>query len=60
MKKHERRIEFTWIKAHAEHRGKETVDQLAKEAANNKNNEETYTKIPNNAILNELNEKSIK
>ena len=36
------------------------ADQLAKEAANNKNIEESYTKIPKSAILTELKENSIK
>ena len=40
--------------------GNETADQLAKEAANNKNIEESYTEIPKSAILNELKENSIK
>ena len=60
MEQHEWRVEFTWLKAHASHRGNETADQLAKEAANNKNMEESYTKIPKSAILNELKENCIK
>jgi len=35
------------------------ADQLAKEAANNKNIEECYTKIPKSAVLCELKEKSV-
>jgi len=31
--------------------GNEMADQLAKEAANNKNIEECYTKIPKSAVL---------
>jgi len=54
MEEHEWSVEFTCIKAHAGHRGNETADQLAKETANNKNIEESYTKISKNAILNEL------
>ena len=53
-------VEFTWIKAHAGHRGNETVHHLAKEAANNKKIAESYTKIPKSAILNELKENSVK
>jgi len=36
------------------------ADQLTKEAANNKNIDESYTKIPKSAILNDLKENSIK
>jgi len=52
MEQHEWRVEFTWINAHAGHRWNETADHLAKEAANNKNIEKSYTRIPKSAILN--------
>jgi len=35
------------------------ADQLAKEAANNKNIEQCYTKIPNSAVWSELKELSV-
>jgi len=60
MEKHEWRVEFSWIKAHAGHQGNEMANQLAKEAANNKNIEERYTKIPKSAVLCELKEQSVK
>ena len=41
-------IEFTWIKAHAGHRGKELADKLAKEASTN--SEICYNKIPKTEI----------
>jgi len=54
MEQHEWSLEFTWIKAQAGHRGNETADQLAKEAAHNKNIEVRYKKILKSAILIEV------
>jgi len=59
MKQHEWRVEFSWIKTHAGHRGNEMADQLAKAAANNKKIEGCYTKIPMSAVLCELKEQSV-
>jgi hypothetical protein len=59
MEQHEWRLEFSWIKAHAGHRGNEMADQLAKEAASNKNIEECYAKIPKSAVLFELKEQNV-
>jgi hypothetical protein len=60
MKQNEWTVGFTWIKAHAGHRGNELADQLAKVATNNKNIEETYTRIPKSEIKNELKRNSIR
>jgi len=60
MEQPEWRVEFIWIKAHAGHRGNEMEDQLAKEAANNKNIEECYNKKPKSAALCELKEQSVR
>jgi len=59
MEQREWRVEISWIKAHAGHRGNEMADQLAKEAASNKNIDECYTKIPKSAMLCELKEQSV-
>jgi len=59
MEQHEWRVEFSWIKAHARPRGNEMSDQLANEAANNKNIEECHNKIPNSPVLCALKEQSV-
>jgi len=60
MEQHEWRVEFSWIKAHMGHRGNEMADQQAKEAANNKDIEECYTKIPKSVVISEMQEQSVK
>ena len=50
-------IEFTWIKAHAGHSGKELADKLAKEAT--KNREICFNKIPYSEIVRQERQKSI-
>jgi ribonuclease HI len=42
MEQQERKVEFSWIKAHVRHKSNELADQLAKEAASNKNEDECY------------------
>ena len=53
-------VEFSWIKAHTGHSGNELTDQQAKEAVSSKTMEQCYTRIPNSAVWNELNEQSVK
>jgi hypothetical protein len=50
-------IEYTWIKAHAGHYGKELADKLAKEATGN--NDICYNEIPKSEIEHREREKSI-
>jgi ribonuclease HI len=45
MEQQEWKVEFSWIKAHVGHRGYELADQLAKEAARNKNIDECYNRL---------------
>jgi len=59
MEKHEWRLEFSWVNAHAWHRRNDKTDHLAKEEAYNKYIEEYNSKIPKSAVLCELKEKSV-
>jgi hypothetical protein len=52
-------VAFSWIKAHAGHRGNELADQLAKEAASSRTMDECYTRFPKSAVLGDLNEQSV-
>jgi ribonuclease HI len=56
MDQQEWKVDFSWIKAHAGNRGNEVADQLAKEAASNKDVGECYTRIPKSTVWSELNE----
>jgi ribonuclease HI len=59
LEQDEWKVEFSWIKAHAGHRGNELADQLAKEAASSRTIAECNTRIPKSAVLSDLNEQSI-
>ena len=48
------KIDFNWINIHAGHHDNELADQLAKEAALNKNITESYSRIPKSAVISEL------
>ena len=50
-------IHFTWVKAHNDNLGNEMADQLAKDAASNRDGETAYSKIPKSAIIKEIKEK---
>jgi ribonuclease HI len=56
LERHNWKIEFNWIKAHAGHQGNEMADELAKEAATNSDIKECYLRIPKNAVKREPNE----
>ena len=59
LEQDEWKVEFSWIKAHAGHRGNELEDQLAKEAASSRTIDECFTRIPKSAVLSDLNEQSV-
>jgi hypothetical protein len=59
LEQDEWKMEFSWIKAHAGHRGNELADRLTKEAANGRIIGQCYTRIPNSAVLSDLYEQSI-
>jgi len=59
MEQQEWKVDFSWIKAHAGHRGNELADQLAKEAARNKNIDESYNRFPKGEVMGELNKQSV-
>jgi len=58
MENQDWKIEFTWIKAHAGHRGKDLADQTAKEAATN-SDIECYKRIPKSKVRRELSDNSV-
>jgi ribonuclease HI len=60
MEQQEWKVEFSWIKAHVGHRGNELADQLAKEVASNKNEDECYNRFPKSAVISELKDQSLK
>jgi hypothetical protein len=60
MERNELKVEFSWIKAHAEKEGNELAGRLAKEASIRCNIEECYNKIPKSAISKELKELCLK
>jgi ribonuclease HI len=60
MEQKDWKVEFSWIKAHAGHRGNEVADQLAKKAARDKNIDECNNRFPNTEVMCELKEQSVK
>jgi hypothetical protein len=60
MEQQERKVEFSWIKAHMRHRINVLADQLAKEAARNKNIDECYNRLRRSEVMCELKEQSMK
>ena len=59
LEQDEWKVEFSWIKAHAGHRGNELEDQRAKEAASSRTIDECFTRIPKSAVLSDLYEQSV-
>jgi len=58
MEQQEWKVAFRWIKAHAGLRGNELADQLEKEAASNKKEDECYNRLPKSEVMSELKEQS--
>ena len=59
LEEEEWKVDFSWIKAHAGHRGNEMADQLAKEAAGSRTIDECYARKPKSAVLSDLSEQSV-
>jgi ribonuclease HI len=59
MEKQNWKIKFNWIKAHGGHQGNELADELAKEAATNRDINECYRRIPKSTVKRELREHSV-
>jgi ribonuclease HI len=53
-------IELSWVKVHVGTYGKELADQLAKEAARNRDAKISYNKIPKGTLIIDIEEESIK
>jgi hypothetical protein len=60
MERDEWKVEFSWVKAHAGHRGNELADRLTKEASSSKDIEECYKRIPKSTVTSELKEQCLK
>jgi len=58
LERHNWKIKFNWIKAHAGHQENEMADELAKEAATNSDIKECYVRIPKSEVKSELSENS--
>jgi ribonuclease HI len=57
LEKYNWSIHFTWVKAHNDNLGNEMADQLAKDAASNRDGETVYSKIPKSTVIKEIEEK---
>jgi len=53
------KIQFCWVKAHAEIQGNELADTLTKEAATNADIMECYHKVPKSVVKSELDATSV-